>query len=476
MLRSNESIAGRIVPTPPVKKILASFLAPTLGIILHTSAVAADPASDRIVVLISVDGLAHYYFDDPKAEMPTIRQLAAEGVRAEKMKCSMPTVTWPNHTTLVTGVNPAKHGVIGNNYFDRAKGESVPLIPDPLFDKEEIVKSPTIYDVAKAGGLKTAAIIWPASRGAKTLDWTVPDVFSDALFQGKASKGLIEEFKARGIPADKQEEWCKTGKGEDRDRMYVQMLNHVIRTHRPNVALLHLVEVDHVEHAKGPQTPEAYAAVKFADERVREVWEELKKSFPGKATLIVASDHGFFGYQRQIQPNVVLRNEGLLTAEGSKITGGAARSLGQGGAAFVYVLDPANREATIEKIAGKFRSVEGVDLVITPQDFPNYGMADPLKNAQMADLVLSAKEGYSFSDSLGGNLVVTPKAETKGTHGYDPNQLGLHATFVAWGAGIQAGAKLGTINNLDVAPTMAELLGLKMPGTDGQILRAILAK
>jgi predicted AlkP superfamily pyrophosphatase or phosphodiesterase len=409
------------------RRLIALF---TIGFAFASTVLALDPPADRIVVLISVDGLAQYYFDDPKADMPTIRQLAAEGARADKMKCSMPTVTWPNHTTLVTGVHPAKHGVIGNNYFDRTKGEPVPLIPDPLFNKEEIVKSPTIYDVAKAGGMKTAAIIWPASRGAKTLDWTVPDVFSDALFQGHASPGLIDEFKAAGIPADKQEEWCKTGKGEDRDRMYVQMLNHVIRTHRPNVVLLHLVEVDHVEHAKGPQTPEAYAAVKFADDRVREVWDELKKSFPGKATLIVASDHGFFSYLQQIQPNVLLRNEGLLTAEGTKITGGAARSLGQGGAAFIYVLDQANRAATIEKLAAKFKDVEGVELVIKPDEFPKYGLADPQKNSQMADLVLSAKEGYSFSDSLGGNLVVTPKSDTvKGTHGYDPNQPRLHGTF-----------------------------------------------
>jgi predicted AlkP superfamily pyrophosphatase or phosphodiesterase len=438
---------------------------------------ALDPPSERIVVLISVDGLAAYYFDDPKAEMPTIRQIAAEGVRAEKMKCSMPTVTWPNHTTLVTGVHPGKHGVIGNAYLDRSKGESVPLIPDPLFNKEEIVKTPTIYDVAKAGGLKTAAIIWPASRGAKTLDWTVPDVFSNALFQGHASPGLIDEFKAAGIEADKQEEWCKTGKGEDRDRMYVQMLNHVVRKHRPNVALLHLVEVDHIEHAKGPQSPEAYAAVKFADDRVREVWDELKKSFPGKATLIVASDHGFFNYQQQIQPNVLLRNEGLLTAEGTKITGGSVRALEQGGAAFIYVLDKANREALIEKVAAKFKDVEGVDLVVTPKDFPKYGLADPTKDERMADLVLSAKEGFMFSNSLAGNLVVTPKAEVvKGTHGFDPNQPRLHGTFAAWGAGIKAGAKPGTINNTDVAPTMAELMGVKIPDADGRVLDTILSK
>src|SRR3954454_7660014 len=98
-------------------------------------AASPKPDSDRIVVMISVDGLAGYYLDDPKAEMPTIRALAAAGARATMMKASTPTVTWPNHTTLMTGVNPAKHGVVGNNFYDRATGKKVVLITDPVYDK-----------------------------------------------------------------------------------------------------------------------------------------------------------------------------------------------------------------------------------------------------------------------------------------------------------------------------------------------------
>jgi predicted AlkP superfamily pyrophosphatase or phosphodiesterase len=112
------------------------------------------PAAERIVVVISIDGLAGYYLDDPKADMPTIRRLAREGARADGMKCAMPSVTWPTHTTLATGANPARHGVIGNSYWDREAGKSVAFIPDPLFDKDEIVKAPTIYDVAYKAGLK----------------------------------------------------------------------------------------------------------------------------------------------------------------------------------------------------------------------------------------------------------------------------------------------------------------------------------
>ncbi len=146
-----------------------------ISLSLHGRA-RAEANSDRIVVMISVDGLAAFYHEDPKAQMPNIRALADQGASASSMKASTPTVTWPNHTTLVTGDNPARHGVVGNHYFDRAAGKNVALISDPVFDKDQIVKVPTIYDLAKGAGLRTAAIRWPATRNARTLDWTLPDV------------------------------------------------------------------------------------------------------------------------------------------------------------------------------------------------------------------------------------------------------------------------------------------------------------
>ena len=126
--------------------------------------VASEAVSDRIVVLISVERLAHYYMDEPKAELTTIRQLADEGARATRMKAVLPTVTWPNHTSLATGTTPAKHGVIGNGWLDRSSNKPILAIWDAVFGKEEIVQVPTIYDVAKEAGLKTAAVTWPCSR------------------------------------------------------------------------------------------------------------------------------------------------------------------------------------------------------------------------------------------------------------------------------------------------------------------------
>jgi len=221
-------------------------------LLVSARAVAADalpegtrPKSDRVVVTISVDGLAAYYVDDPKADMPNMRKLAAEGARASMMKASTPTVTWPNHTTLVTGDNPARHGVVGNNYYDRATGKKVVLISDPVFDKDQIVKVPTIYDAAKSNGLKTAAIRWPATRNARTLDWTTPDVRSAELFTKYSTPSLLAAGQKAGINIlDGSVEAKGNNVFDSKDELFTRLFDLILHEDRPNLALLHVIDVD----------------------------------------------------------------------------------------------------------------------------------------------------------------------------------------------------------------------------------------
>jgi predicted AlkP superfamily phosphohydrolase/phosphomutase len=121
------------------------------------------------VVLISLDGFAASYLDDSKAPLPNLRRLAAEGARAEGMQVVTPSVTWPNHTTLVTGVTAARHGVLVNGRIERSPG-SPPYFINPRRSKEELCRAPTLYDAAHRAGLRTAEVNWPVTRGAPTLD------------------------------------------------------------------------------------------------------------------------------------------------------------------------------------------------------------------------------------------------------------------------------------------------------------------
>jgi predicted AlkP superfamily pyrophosphatase or phosphodiesterase len=437
------------------------------------------PAADtgRAVVLISVDGLAAFYFDDPRAEMPTIRAIAKAGASATRMKASAPTVTWPNHTTLVTGVTPSKHGVVGNDYFDRAQRRPVILISDPEIDKELLVRVPTLYDLAKARGLSTAAIRWPATRNAKALDWTLPDCFSDDLLHRFTTPALMAECKQAGIwvPSDV----VRYGQRELRvvsDDMCMRVFNFILRTHRPGLALLHLTHVDSVEHSKGPRTPEAYAAIKAADEQVRTVWEEVQRDYPGRATLVIVSDHGFSPVERLVLPNVSLRDAGLVEVKAGKATGGAVHVVGQGGAALVYVVDNLHRESVIKKVEQMFAGAEGIGDIAGPQELKLHGIARPQDDPRAPDLVLFAREGYSFDESASGSAATIARRELRGSHGHDENLPCMYATFIAWGSGIKPQTRLGEIRNADVAPTIARLLDLPLTGADGKVLSAALAE
>jgi predicted AlkP superfamily pyrophosphatase or phosphodiesterase len=447
---------------------------------------AATPTAlqdkDRIVVMISVDGLANFYINDPSAEIPTIRKLAAEGAKAASMRASDPTVTWPNHTTLVTGVSPGVHGVVGNNYYDRVKGEKVTLIWDPTLEKDQIVKVPTIYDLAKAAGLKTAAVRWPCTRGARAIDWNSPDLGEDSLILRYTTPALLEECKEAGYKLTQKEDG--TGKigtftlqeSIDDDTKWMNVFDMVLRKHHPNLALLHLVEVDHTEHADGPRSPEAYEAIKAADGQVKQVLDVLEKDYPGKATLIIVSDHGFSANKIGVLPNVVLKEAGLVEAQGKKVTGGSVEVVPQGGSAFVYILDDANRDEIIKKVKAAFANVEGVSSVIGSDEFAEYGIANPRRDPHEPDMMLFAKMGYFFGDTAAGSIPVDTKPERKGSHGHDSHFPDLHAMFIAWGDGIKPGVQLSEIDNRSVAPTIAKLLGVEIPNAEGKPLTEVLTK
>jgi|APTNR8051073442_1049403.scaffolds.fasta_scaffold07855_2 predicted AlkP superfamily pyrophosphatase or phosphodiesterase len=452
-----------------------------IALAIATTSQAAGPAEH--VILVSIDGWAHHYFEDPKCHMPTVKALAASGARAKRMECSYPTVTWTNHTTLVTGVQPGKHGVIGNDYFDRTERKKIPLIPDPIFNKEEIVTSPTIYDLAKQAGMTTAGVIWPASRGAPTLDWTVPDVFDQELFEKYSTPQLLQEAREIGIPIEKQMEWCKLGNAgkPQRDYMYSQLAQHIIRTKKPAFLAIHLVSLDSLEHATGRQSAEAYWAANDSDNRVADLVRATEEAgIRDKTTFVITTDHGFITYTKTINPNAMLRREGFVKAAAlgkSLAPDSPVYAMSQGGGCFVYVLDSANRDKIIAQITPKLAAMEGVEAVIPSAEFASrIGHQTADKDPREPDLCLSAKDGYSFADSLADTADISPTDGPKGSHGYLQTNPDLYGCCVISGAGIKAGTVVDFIQNIDLAPTMARLLGIEMPTADGKVLNAILTK
>ncbi|HEX5104828.1 MAG TPA: alkaline phosphatase family protein, partial [Pirellulaceae bacterium] len=190
------------------------------------------------VVLVSIDGLAASYLTDQRAELPTLRKLMAEGASAQGMITSFPSVTWPSHTSLITGVQPARHGVIGNNVWDRKNNRALTYIGDPELTKDQAVRVPTLYDHAHEAGLTCGAVIWQCVNGAKSLDWAIPDSNKPELHAKYTTPGFVAEMTKAGIDATKLGQWgWNKERSTDRDILYTKVGNYLLEKHGVNLLL-----------------------------------------------------------------------------------------------------------------------------------------------------------------------------------------------------------------------------------------------
>jgi predicted AlkP superfamily pyrophosphatase or phosphodiesterase len=426
---------------------------------LSLLAAAQSPAKDRHVIVISIDGFPAYALNDATLPVPHLRSLIRNGVAAQSMKPVNPTVTWPNHTSLVTGNSPARHGLLYNGAPVRgASGH--PVRVEPFVPKVELVRGTTVYDVAHKAGLTTAEVDWVAIQDAPTITWAFAEY-------GYPDRPIEKEMVAAGLATEQQIKEFRKLPITMRDEIWTLAGEHLIAKHKPNLLLFHLLTTDSVQHRYGARSLAGYTALSHADAKVGRLIEATRRAgIYDRTTFIVVSDHGFLTYTRQIAANALLAQKGLDKS---------AFVISEGGTAMVYVTRTEGKEATIEALKTAFTGVEGISRIVTPSEFAALGYPDPAKEPRMADLVLAAADNYSFSGAATGDVIThSPAGSTPGAHGYLHDHPDIQAIFIASGRGIRKGVTLGPIVNLDVAPTIAKLLGVTLPDTEGKPLSAIL--
>jgi predicted AlkP superfamily pyrophosphatase or phosphodiesterase len=423
------------------------------------------------VILITIDGFPARMLEDPKAFLPNIRALAAEGASAKGMKVSTPSVTWPNHTTLITGVTPRKHSVLFNGGLER--GAVLKVEPDKT--AAELVAAPTIFDWLHEAGLKTAAVNWPCTRSSKSIDDDFPDSPNTLNFTTARFK---TEMVADGIlKTGEQADFAKIGQPE-RDEIWTKAGCYLIRKRMPNFMTLHLLNTDSTHHKYGPESMASYTALALADHYVGDVMNAVKAAgAKDQTTIIIAADHGFAVATNVLQPNVLFRKAGLLeVSKTSVITKARVQAIPEGGTAFIYLNNPATRDEDRKKVIELLSGQKGVADLIGADRFAEFGVPDAGQGG-MADFIMRPKMGYAISGAAAVEDFVAPVtgAMSQGYHGYVADEPLMNAVFVASGRGIKKGAKIGIINNTDVTPTILRLLGQPIPAVDGKPVEEILS-
>ena len=373
------------------------------------------PARARSVLLVSVDGLGAGMLDPAVA--PRISALAAQGVRAEWMTPSYPSLTFPNHYTLVTGLRPDRHGVVHNTMADATLGR---------FTNRESAGSDArwwnggmpVWVSAERAGLPTATFFWPGS------DTTIHDTrpsqwrrYDDDLPNAERVDTVLDWLS---VPA----------------------------ATRPRFVTLYFADVDHAAHGTGPRSAETRAAIATVDNAIGTLLDGLRARGLGDAVdVVLVSDHGLAA----VAP-------GHAIATGSMVDPAVARPVTTGQSVGFAPLPgrEADAEATLLGAHDHYDCWRKDEL---PARW-HYGT-----HPRVPPIVCQMHEGW---DALATDRMASrdPTA-TRGSHGYDPALPSMRAVFIADGPSFREGVVLPPIDNVDVYPLLMHLLGLPPAPNDG---------
>lgn len=424
---------------------------------------------ENYVVIISIDGVPSEALWDEQIPLNTIRSLALNGAWSQKFTPSTPTVTWPNHTTLVTGVHPEKHGVLTNGrYVDTRFG----ILRDTNIDRDVLTSYPSVYDVAYEAGLITAEINWPVTRNAKTLHFSMPDAPNGMDY---TTPQLLQELVETGVLKDKTDASFRAAGIIARDDIWTSAAEHVIIKYQPNLLLFHLLNVDSIHHRYGKGTDAGFTALALADAQIQRILNALEYAgIRDRTSIFVVSDHGFMNVKKRVHPNVLLYKHGLIELDENGFLNDAnVLAISNGGSAMVFAR---NRETMEEDLMAAYRifsEAEGISHVIRPEQYKEYGLPLPDENANMGHLLLNASDNVSFGNDMSRANYIEELNRTEGAHGYMNTVTEMETIFIASGHGILRKGELGRIDFRSLAPTAAAILGLNMPQADGSVLQEI---
>jgi predicted AlkP superfamily pyrophosphatase or phosphodiesterase len=438
-----------------VRAVALALIACLCAVVL---VVAEAPA--RHVVMVSIDGMRpQVYSESSQAKVPTIRRLMQRGAWSRGVTGVMPTVTYPSHTTMITGVSPAVHGIYDNRLADPDNTSGM-----AWYWYARDIKVTTLPAAVRAAGGTAAAVSWPVTVGMD-LDYNVPE-----LIQVRHRENL-ELVDALTMPAHLLDGYVKaSGKPlswpiDDDDRE--GLAEWILGQHQPTLLLLHLAASDSMSHEHGPDSPEAVAAIEHADLLLGRLLDKVAALHLDASTdVVVVSDHGFLPLTQLVNLNAAFKAEGLLqTSARGSVTSWEAYATSAGGSGYVLLKRPDDPEllarvaAVLQKLAAD--PANGIDRVMTRQDLEAVG-------AHLdASFGVSMKRGFYLGSDT--SSLLTP-VTSKGGHGYDPAFPELRSSLVVAGPDVPQVGDLGVVSMTRIAPTVAAWLGVRLSPQSAEAL------
>ncbi len=389
--------------------------------------------------MISLDAVAK-----PDADrllsLPALSALAAEGVFCDNVKTVYPTVTYPIHTSLLTGCYPDTHGVGHNQPFQPDTAPNMRAWYWRIGD----IKAKTLHQAAREKGMDVASILWPVSGKNPYARRNFPEVLP---LPGESPVLKMLQYASPAWVLRMEARYGKTRKSirqPDLDDYAALLCEKLYESRRPpDVLTVHLVDCDSMRHHYGADSPEARAAMERLDRRVGRIMQAIEKAGLLLETLFcVVSDHG----QQDAAKGI------LLDAKLKAACGARAQSLGMG----AYIFGPDLKKA--RKVLEENREAWGIARIFTEKDLRS---------------LRAPKDVHLAVDALPEHCFIDRQEETFGEHGFSLDCPQARTLLWLKGPGVKQGFRLPKANLVDIAPTLAKALGLSLPDAEGKALEEV---
>lgn len=418
------------------------------------------------VIVISYDAFSKDNWESAK-KLPHLAQLIANGASTNQVQSVYPTLTYVVHSSYVTGVYPNKHGVFHNNPLQ-------PFVPEAEQNWHwfrQDIKCPTIYEVARKNGLKTAGILWPVT-GKAAIHYNIPEMKA-VKKENQALKIIKNGSKLFTLAMEWKYGKIRQGIAQPfLDDFITKCAVDTIQNKKPQLLFMHLIDLDDTKHSHGTRVSHIQAVLERMDHRIGDIVKAVADAgIQDEITFIIVGDHGQLDVRYKVHLNRLLFDNGLIYEENGEMKW-RAYVQGAGGAAYLHV-QPGDGEAKniALTILGDFkkRAKSGIEAIYTRNELSQFHVHERF------EYMLEAKEGYCFEDDYTNEVLVDLHAlgQKYATHGYSPEKPDYTSNLIISGGSIKAGFDLGKVNVVDIGPTIAHILNLPFENVDGRPLTEI---
>ncbi|HEX2100626.1 MAG TPA: ectonucleotide pyrophosphatase/phosphodiesterase [Candidatus Synoicihabitans sp.] len=392
--------------------------------IILAAPLLAVPPTERILVLIAIDGMRWDYLE--RHEPPRLRALAADGVRVRRLKPNFPSKTFPNHYTLVTGLRPARHGMVGNDMFDAATGRFFRMHERSSANDPQWWGGEPIWRTAERQGRISACMFWPGNEVA--FDGQRPTYWRPYYHDLPDAERVDQVLAWLDLPAAR----------------------------RPSLITLYFAALDDAGHRHGPTSPQTRDALHALDGEIGRLIDGVAaRGLTEEVQLIVVSDHGM----ADISPEqIVLLDDFIDVAQVQLDVAGPMAGVRP-------------RGLELDALVEQLRAVPHA-RVLRREELPaEYGYRD---HPRMAEVLVLADEGWRITTRA--KWAANRYQSDRGDHGFDIAYGSMDTMLLATGSAFRRETCIQTLDNIHVYNLLCAILGLAAAPNDGddRLIRAAL--